>query len=134
MLCALSALPVSYLIFAFSNDSGHALFGTMAVGGAALITSPAIWYLAFPDTHVSPRRGIWIGPLMVFAAMWGMFMAISLNISAAYLDSGGMPAILFKAVFMSLLFTLFGSLYTGLLLFPLSALIAVYLRKWQSGR
>ncbi len=125
ILCAVIALPFSYLILSITEITDNLVFSMIAAVGSACIMTPGIWYLAFPNTNCPPKRGIWVGPLIVFFVMWLMLVFISININETYLEGGSVFKIVLKAVTMSLLFTVFGSFYIGALLFPFAALIAV---------
>lgn len=133
IISALVALAVSYPILVVAEAVDSPVFGALTACAAALVVAWPAWYLAFPGVNTSPRRSIWIGPLIVFLSMWAIFVVFALTIDATYLDSGSAFDILAKAVFMGLFFSVFGSLYTGILLFPLSILIAFLLRKRQTG-
>ena len=130
-LCALVALAVSYPILTVTKLVEDLQLGTLVPGCATAVVALVIWYLAFPDASASPKRGVWVGPLIVFLAMWMMFTVFGLFNNATYLGNEGIMAIVVKTVFVSLFFTLYGNLFLGILLFPLSMVIAVKFRKWQ---
>jgi len=131
LLSVIVTIPLSYLILTLGNDASMVKSGTVAACGSVLVTTLSIWYLVFPNPNTPPRRGIWVGPLIVFLSIWIMFTGLGLSFDSTYHDSGGIIAILLKAVLVSFFFALFGSLYAGLLLFPLAIVIIIYFRKWQ---
>lgn len=134
LLSALGALAVAYPLLLITEPADDLMLGAVTASVAAAAAALPLWYLAFPNQKASPRRGLWIGPLVVFSAMWGMFAVFGLTGDAAYLGNEGMGAVAAKSVFMGAFFAVFGILYTGIVLLPLSMAVAVSFRKWQAGK
>lgn len=133
LVSAIAALVVSWPLLLVFRPVDNLIAGALTASGASAVITLVLWYLAFPDLKASPKRGLWVGPLIVFLAMWVMFSIVGIGLDATYLGNEGPGAVVAKSVFMGLFFAAFGSLYTGLFLFPISMGIAVYLRKWQAG-
>lgn len=132
---AIAATLVAYVFCNIFHGSGSSTNGLVpstmdATLATAIVTGP-IWYFAFPYPTGNLDRAKIVGIVVVFCATCGMFMLNMIGntkagemASATALDLLLLPA-------LSILLAILTCFFMGLLLLPLGAYAAYYLRRYQ---
>lgn len=99
---------------------------------ATLIVSGPIWYFAFPMASDHLDRAKRVGAVIVFFAVCGMFI---LNLTGNILANEGFASATLSDILLvpslAIVFAVLTCFFLGIILLPLGAYAAYYLRRYQ---